>query len=65
MIIYTDRITGKPDAETQLQSLLKALTKVGLEVAVRPGENNTLLVFVRPASLAGFQDKIHKYRSAE
>ena len=58
----SDSLTANAKVQAELERLLKALTKVGLAVAVRNGENKSLLIFVRPADAGRFGNEIHKYR---
>jgi anoctamin-10 len=52
----------KKEATVQFQDLIKALVSVGLDTEVRPGENNTLLLFVREASKDHLNGEVYRSR---
>lgn len=61
VISYRFTDTSKAEARDDFAKLVQALARVGLQIEVRNGDNNCLLVFVRAGS-----DKIlnhHVYRS--
>ena len=62
--MHTDQtvVTEKPEAVAQFEKLIKALASVGLDTEVRAGEDYSLLVFVKEASLDHLYGEVYRSR---
>ena len=54
----------KTEAISQFEKLVQALASVGLETEVRPGEDHSLLVFVKATSQDHLYGEVYRSRSA-
>ena len=55
-------VTDKSKAQSEFEKLIQALAKVGLQVNVRNGDNQSLLVFVKAANAKKFDNALYKSR---
>ena len=53
---------GKADAQASFERLIEALARISLATEVRSGENQSVLVFVKPASANRFNNAVYRSR---
>jgi hypothetical protein len=61
--IEVNVMADKTEAISQFEKLIQALASVGLETEVRPGEDHSLLVFVKATSQDHLYGEVYRSRS--